>query len=254
MLDGTLFAARLESDETVLRGTTAIEGTLTVNGVPYEPAVSTDMTDAQNLTLQDLIVENSMYVLGPITIEGLATFLGNVDVKGELTVSGKQAGNATVPAGQTSVTVTFSSSFTSTRGVPASPDVPVPYSGSQTTQTSFTIRLGAASAEDITFSWLALGTDDTGASDSQSESSSSESSDSVPEEPLTEEVQLEGSSPESPSSSSSSSEEIIVEEQSSSSEESSIASSEESVETPQEESAPEETPPSEEAPAPIDGE
>jgi hypothetical protein len=88
----------------------------------------------------------------------MATFLGTLQVQGELIVPAKQAGFAVIPEGASDITVLFGSGFIGTPIVTASPDVPVLYAVWKTTQTGFTIRLAGPTAEKITFAWHALST------------------------------------------------------------------------------------------------
>jgi cytoskeletal protein CcmA (bactofilin family) len=111
------------------------------------------------INAQDLFVRGAMEVVGPITIHGLAQFLGDVEVQGELIVSAKQAGYALIHTGETSVFVSFGSGgFNAIPVVTASPDVPVLYAVSKASATGFTLRLAGPATEDVNFSWLALGT------------------------------------------------------------------------------------------------
>jgi hypothetical protein len=115
--------------------------------------------DGTNVKIENLLVERALRVLGDITIEGMARFLGDVRIGGELVVSNRQAGFAVIPQTGTSVTVRFASGFTAQPVVTASPNVPVLFAVSKATQTGFTIRIAAPAGENITFSWLALSTD-----------------------------------------------------------------------------------------------
>ncbi|MBI5155678.1 hypothetical protein HZA45_00230, partial [Candidatus Peregrinibacteria bacterium] len=142
------------------------------------------------LDIGSLLVRGALRVIGAITIEGLA-ILSDVQVRGELSVSNRQAGYAAIPKTGTAVTVLFGTGFTATPVVTASPDVPVLFAVSVATKSGFTIRLGGPAAETITFSWLALSTEEplttvsllpasgTGASSSTFSSAGSETSSGV---------------------------------------------------------------------------
>jgi cytoskeletal protein CcmA (bactofilin family) len=136
----------LQGDLTMASGSTLMLGSGAVT-------INNDGIQAQNLLVRDALV-----VLGNITISGLAQFLGNVEVHGQLIVSSRQAGFAEVQPGQMSVTVSFGTGFTAQPVVTASPDVPVLYAVSKASMTGFTIRLAEPAKELITFSWLSLGT------------------------------------------------------------------------------------------------
>ena|GEM_PF-3306411 len=142
-----------------IAGDAAVRGSLTVNGSLNLNAGSLIFGEGSSLSLQDLTVRGALRVLGDVTIDGLAV-LKDVRVRGELIVSGRQAGYAELKEGQTSVTVHFGTGFTSTPVVSASPDVPVLYAVSKASGTGFTIRLKDPATEKITFSWVALATDD----------------------------------------------------------------------------------------------
>ncbi|HVW66935.1 MAG TPA: FG-GAP-like repeat-containing protein [Candidatus Peribacteraceae bacterium] len=136
-----------------------VDGALTINGDLRINSGSL-LFGSGTLQLSDLVVQKALVVLGNITINGLATFLGDVSIKGELSVSNRQAGFALIPRTGTSVTVLFGSG--GLRGTPvvtASPDAPILYAVNKTTQTGFTIQLATPAVTDIKFSWLALTTD-----------------------------------------------------------------------------------------------
>jgi cytoskeletal protein CcmA (bactofilin family) len=136
-----------------------IDGTLTVAG---------DLLVSRNLVFQtgatisakQLLLSGALVVRGPITIEGLATFLGDVDVKGELTVSARQAGYAQVKAGESKVVVRFDPPF---KAIPVVTVAPQGRVGSEwwtdrATMTGFTIFTDKPVTADVTFSFMALST------------------------------------------------------------------------------------------------
>jgi hypothetical protein len=111
------------------------------------------------LSAHDIIVRNALHVIGPVTIDGLAEFFGDVDIHGELRISTKQAGEALLPAGARSVTVTFGSGgFLTVPVVTATSDDFTPWRLAYRTQTGFVIEVKDVSERDILFTWLALPT------------------------------------------------------------------------------------------------
>ncbi len=177
-----------------LRGTVNIEGTLLVNGQPLSSLPSAESGSA--MSVSRLIVENTLYVMGPLTIDGLARFLGdaefagNVLIGGVLTLDAKQAGTVMIPAGMTGATVTYEQPFATDPIVTATPiGIPSAFWGIiSRSATGFTIGLAQPATTDIAFTWLAIPTADaseetpddlpvvaSGASISSASSSSSES-------------------------------------------------------------------------------
>src|SRR3989338_6018708 len=153
-LGGVIHASGIElaSGATLrLGGGLVIDGALKVESLEFTEG---------GLTIPELIVRDAVEILGNITVRGLAEFFGDVSIVGELKVSKNQAGYAIIPMSQTSMDVRFGSGFAAMPIVTASPDIPVLYAVSKATQSGFTIRLAAPALEDITFSWLALATDD----------------------------------------------------------------------------------------------
>jgi hypothetical protein len=98
----------------------------------------------------------SLKILGNITITGLAMFFGDVQIRGELSVSSKQAGIATIPKTSTAVTVAFSGAFIHTPIITATSDDFAPWRIRNRSLTGFTIELKDPAEQDITFSWLAI--------------------------------------------------------------------------------------------------
>ncbi len=158
---GALHAAAADlGSGSVLHGLTTLDGDLSFGSgaIRMGSGSAIIMGSGSSIRVETLIVRDALQVLGNITISGLAQFLGDVDVRGTLTVSSRQAGYALVKKGEKSVTVRFGTGYTVTPVVTASPDIPVLYAVSKATATGFTIRIADAASEDITFSWLALGT------------------------------------------------------------------------------------------------
>ena len=153
---GIVMQGLLDTTELRVAQNAIIDGTMTINGSLTLGSGAYLNFGSGALSIGDLIVHNSLYVMGEVTIDGLATFMNNVEIKGELIVSDKHAGYAMIPAGGTGVTVHFGSGYTQTPVVTASPDVPVLYGVSKSSATGFTIRLAAPAAEDIIFAWHAL--------------------------------------------------------------------------------------------------
>ena len=154
-IDGALHAGSLE-----LQSDAVINGTLTLNG---DLNITRNLTFAPGsvLTAYDLIVRNALQVLGPVTIDGLATFLGDVNMRGELRISAKQAGTVIIPAGETGVRVAFGSGgFLTVPVVTASSDDFTPWRLQSRTQSGFVIELARAAKRDIAFTWVAFPTGD----------------------------------------------------------------------------------------------
>ncbi|PIR52248.1 hypothetical protein COU77_01415 [Candidatus Peregrinibacteria bacterium CG10_big_fil_rev_8_21_14_0_10_49_16] len=142
-----------------------IDGLLKVAGDLQLSEGSLFMNTGSVLHAHDLLVDNAVRILGPVTVHGLAVFLNDVQVHGVFAVSGalvvnnNQAGYAVIPVTGVDVSVRFSNGhFLSTPVVTASPSVPVLYGISPATKTGFSIRLREPAQEDILFSWIALGT------------------------------------------------------------------------------------------------
>ncbi|TSC57319.1 MAG: Cell wall surface anchor family protein, partial [Candidatus Peregrinibacteria bacterium Greene0416_19] len=146
-------AGRIESGSgSVFHGAAIIAGDLTLGG-----RLILNGTGSA-IEAKELIIRNALFVHGPVTIEGLASFLGDVTVKGTLTLSSRQAGTAVIPAGRTFVAVSFGSGFTAPPVVTASPGdfVTTPWRVRPVTQTGFTIELREPASEDLQFSWIAI--------------------------------------------------------------------------------------------------
>jgi hypothetical protein len=133
---------------------------LTINGgMTFGSGSFLDLRAAA-VHVSELIVEDSLFVMGDLTIEGLATFLGNLNVKGELIISNKQAGFAMIPKTGTSVTVYFGSGLSVVPVVTVTPNGPTgSWWAGVPTQTGFTIYVAEPMLQDTLFSWIALGTD-----------------------------------------------------------------------------------------------
>ncbi|MBI4129309.1 hypothetical protein HY464_01295, partial [Candidatus Peregrinibacteria bacterium] len=153
---GASIAGTLQADRILAGSGSIVSGLLTINGDLRISSGSLILGSDSLLTVQDILIEKALVVLGDITIKGLATFEKDVEILGELRVSDRQAGYAVVPRGGTGVTVTFGTGFLTVPVVTAAPDVPMLYAVSRATQSGFTIRLASPASEDVTFSWLAL--------------------------------------------------------------------------------------------------
>ncbi len=154
VMQGLLDAQNLHvSDEAI------IDGTLTINGTLNLASGATLNLGSGALTMDQLIVENALFVMGDITIKGMATFLGDINVQGELVMSNKYAGFAMIPKNGTSVTIYFGSGFKATPVVSVTPNdfVFTAWRTAPVTQTGFTIELAGPADRDVTFSWIALG-------------------------------------------------------------------------------------------------
>ncbi|MBI4129323.1 hypothetical protein HY464_01370, partial [Candidatus Peregrinibacteria bacterium] len=156
-IDGDASIAGTFTAERILAGSGSIvSGLLTINGDLRISSGSLILGSGSLLTVQDILIEKALVVLGDITIKGLAMFEKNVEIRGELRVSDQQAGYALIPQGGTGVTVQFGTGLTVVPIVTATPDVPVLYAVSRATRSGFIIRLAGPALEDVTFSWLAL--------------------------------------------------------------------------------------------------
>jgi len=194
---------------------------------------------AETLTMEDI---QDLAIQGSLVVYGNARFAGDVNVQGTLTLGGKQAGMATVRAGQTQITVNFEDDFGNTPLVTATPQgVPMAFWGvTDVTAGSFTIQLSSPAAADIRFAWMALPHDEALPGEaaieetSSASSASSESSEASESSATSEAASSESSasSEDSASSDSSSSESSAVSEHTESSAESS-SSSESVTEEPQ---------------------
>jgi hypothetical protein len=158
----SLHAAALSIDS----GAT-IGGTLTLKG-NLDIAQGGQVTFATGsvLSVDSLIVRSGLQVLGPVTISGLAQFLGDVEIHGTLTVSSRQAGEFVLPKTGTSVTISFNPPYASKPEVVVTPHGRV---GSEwwvdfSSETGFILRVASPAPADVSFSWIALGvTSGTGA-------------------------------------------------------------------------------------------
>ena len=111
-----------------------------------------------SINVSDLIVRQALLLHGDITVDGLATFLGTVDIQGDLILSERQAGYAEIRAGSKSVTVLFGTGFTALPIVTATPTgfIDVPWWVPVPTATGFTIQLAKPVSQTVVFSWHAL--------------------------------------------------------------------------------------------------
>ncbi|MBI3816331.1 tail fiber domain-containing protein [Candidatus Peregrinibacteria bacterium] len=166
---GTTVGGLLKADQLLAGSGSQVNGTLKVRGrlelasgsiLALGDRSQVILGSGSMLTAQDMLVRGALQVLGPVTIQGLAIFLGDVSVHGQLTVSNRQAGYATVGTGATAVSVSFGSGVMMHQPiVTASPDTPVLYAVTKATGTGFMITLAEPAKTAITFSWLSLGVD-----------------------------------------------------------------------------------------------
>jgi uncharacterized protein YlzI (FlbEa/FlbD family) len=168
-----------------LSGRTEITGELIINGVPYGAAepiaiASSDATQFVRIgtggvvDLSALTVREALYVLGDVTIEGMAVFRGDVTIEGSLTLSGSltvsgaivmnsnQAGFALIPQGGTGVTVGFDPPFAENLSpvITVTSDSFSPHRLRASSATGFTIEVQQPAVAPIVFSWHALVTSD----------------------------------------------------------------------------------------------
>jgi filamentous hemagglutinin len=167
---GTLHAAAVEASGATLRGDVSIDGKLILNGEEFDPQTMIAASGSA-LDIAELTIREALFVLGDVTIEGLAQFLGNVEIHGNLTVSGSliasgtlivndnQAGVAVIPKTGKEVTVAFEPAYTVAPIVTASSDDFASWRIRKQSATGFTIELKTTAENDITFTWHALGND-----------------------------------------------------------------------------------------------
>jgi hypothetical protein len=165
---GTLHAAAIAASGALLSGDVTINGKLIINGEEYDPSKMMSATGG-SIDMEQIIVREALFVLGDITVEGLAQFLGNVEIAGNLTVSGSliasgtlvvndnQAGIAVIPETGTSVTVVFNPPFLVTPIVTATSDDFAAWRIRKQVASGFTIELKDGAENDITFTWHAMG-------------------------------------------------------------------------------------------------
>lgn len=87
--------------------------------------------------------------------------LGKTELKGNLKVNQNTAGKAKIAAGQTSITVTFTSEYSNEPIVTVTPkgtSLNSAYGVTNISKTQFTIELASAAVADIEFNWIALDT------------------------------------------------------------------------------------------------
>ncbi|OGJ59984.1 hypothetical protein A2635_04915 [Candidatus Peribacteria bacterium RIFCSPHIGHO2_01_FULL_51_9] len=159
---GKLSASLLEVEhDSVVHGTLNVLGDILINGHPLSLtggslADAMDILDA--IDINALLAKEAMVVLGDVTIEGLAIFKEDVQIEGELVVSSKQAGTATIPQGSSGVTIVFDPPWNAIPVIVASPSKPVLYAVNALSQTGFTIEIAEPAETDITFTWMIMGT------------------------------------------------------------------------------------------------
>ncbi len=156
-----LQAGRIEAGSgSSVHGTLAIDGQLamaTGSSIQMGSGAQIVLGSGSGIRVETLLVRSALQVLGDVTIHGLATFLGDVTVQGNLTLSTRQAGTAVVPAGSTSVLVTFGSGgFRSVPVITASSDDFTPWRIVGKSGSGFSIEVQTAPAHAIHFDWTAL--------------------------------------------------------------------------------------------------
>lgn len=161
LLPGILSADAVIANTLSVTSDSIIHGSLTLDG-PLVLGSGAMLQFGSGLTLNDLIVENSLSVLGAITVHGMADFLGDVAIAGELRVSSRQAGNAVIERGETSATISFIPPLTRTPVVTATPQdfVTVAWRVTAKSATGFIIQLAAPEASALRFDWTATVTTD----------------------------------------------------------------------------------------------
>ncbi len=157
---GVVMNGLLDTTELSVSSGATINGVLTINGSLKLGSGAFIDLGSGSLRMNDLIVENALFVMGDITIKGLATFLGDINVKGELIVSSNQAGFAMIPQSGTSVTIHFGTGFKATPVVTATPQgrVGAEWWVQNSSSTGFTIAIDGYAGQDVLFAWHALST------------------------------------------------------------------------------------------------
>ncbi len=160
-IDGALWSNTLE----IASGAT-IKGPLNIyHSIQMHSGSTLVFATGATLDAGSLIVREALHVLGPVTIEGLASFLGDVNVYGTLAVSSRQAGFVSVPKTGSSVTVTFEHPFATLPVVNVTPNgrVGAEWWVDDVTASGFTIRTGWYLKDAVQFSWFAVGIVETSA-------------------------------------------------------------------------------------------
>jgi len=156
MIGGLLSASMLEvEDGALIKGGLSIEGELIVNGQSITDAAFKPDAESK-IDLGQLIIHDTLFVLGDVTIEGVTKFLGAVDIEGELSVNKNQAGLAMIPKTGTEVTVEFDPPFINMPVVTASSDSFDPWRLAFRSQTGFILQVKDPAEENIMFTWTAL--------------------------------------------------------------------------------------------------
>jgi len=108
--------------------------------------------------LQSIASANAITINGTLTINGVTIFNGNTKFNGDITVNQDGAGEATIPAGDSSTNVTFSKELASIPMVTASPQdfIDGQYKITNVTKNGFTIRTSTNQTSDVKFSWTAV--------------------------------------------------------------------------------------------------
>ncbi len=158
-IDGALTASSVDTDHLSVSSGATIGGTLLIQGsLDLASGALLNFASGSTVDFGNLVVKNALHVLGPITIDGLAQFLGDVEISGELRVSNRHAGFARIGTGQTMVTVRFTHDLTLAPVVNVTPlsFVEGPWRITPATSTGFTIELKNPAAENYDFAWTAI--------------------------------------------------------------------------------------------------
>ena len=112
-----------------------------------------------DVTLYANLIVDTVHIAQALNVHGDTTLFGNLDVQGELSVSAQQAGRAVIPRGGKEVEVIYTKPFMNEPVIQVSAsDSSIPYRISEQSKNSFKLFLPDLSQEEITFSWVALGT------------------------------------------------------------------------------------------------
>ncbi len=109
------------------------------------------------LIVDVVTIQESITVHGDSTIFGSLTVAKNASIQGELSLSARQAGSATIAKGSKQVSVAYSAPMKNTPLVQVTPYGAVSsHWVSDSTKDGFTIQLADAATQNITFAWIAI--------------------------------------------------------------------------------------------------
>ncbi len=152
LIDGTVSTGKLHAASgSSISGLLQVEGDLTLAGRLL-------LAKGAVLSADELLVRGALAVQGPVTFHELATFLSNVAIRGQLSLSNRQAGRLQLSEGASSINVVFAEPLTHTPVVTVTPTSRIAdfYWTSNESQTGFTLVLANPARVATRFSWLAM--------------------------------------------------------------------------------------------------